>query len=39
MDSAKVEIVAKKYLDSIYRAAVNYSKNAQDAGAAHNVRG
>ena len=32
MDSTKVEIVAKKYLDSIYRAAVNYSKNAQDAG-------
>ncbi len=32
MDSAEVEIVAKKYLDSIYRVAINYSKNAQDAG-------
>ena len=32
MDSAEVEIVAKKYLDSVYRVAINYSKNAQDAG-------
>jgi len=32
MDSTEVEIVAKKYLDSIYRVAINYSKNAQDAG-------
>ena len=32
MDSTKVEIVAKKYLDSVYRVAVNYSKNIQDAG-------
>ncbi len=31
MDSAEVEIVAKKYLDSVYRVAINYSKNAQDA--------
>ncbi len=32
MDSTEVEIVAKKYLDSVYRVAINYSKNAQDAG-------
>lgn len=32
MDSAEVEIVAKKYLDSVYRVAINYSKNVQDAG-------
>ncbi|MBR6537631.1 MAG: RNA polymerase sigma factor [Lachnospiraceae bacterium] len=32
MDSAEVEIVAKKYLDSIYRVAINYAKNVQDAG-------
>ena len=32
MDSAEVEIVAKKYLDSVYRVAINYAKNVQDAG-------
>ena len=32
MDSAEVEIIAKKYLDSVYRVAINYSKNVQDAG-------
>lgn len=32
MNSAEVGIVAKKYLDSVYRVAINYSKNAQDAG-------
>ncbi len=32
MDSAEVEIVANKYLDSVYRVAINYAKNAQDAG-------
>ncbi len=32
MDSTEVEIVARKYLDSVYRVAINYSKNAQDAG-------
>ena len=32
MNSAEVEIVAKKYLNSVYRVAINYSKNAQDAG-------
>lgn len=32
MDSAEVAIVAKKYLDSVYRVAINYSKNVQDAG-------
>ena len=32
MNSAEVEIVAKKYLDSVYRVAINYSKNTQDAG-------
>ncbi len=31
MDTTEVEIVAKKYLDSVYRVAINYSKNAQDA--------
>ena len=31
MNSAAVEIVAKKYLDSVYRVAINYSKNVQDA--------
>jgi len=31
MDSTEIEIVAKKYLDSVYRVAINYSKNAQDA--------
>lgn len=31
MDTTEVEIVAKKNLDSVYRVAINYSKNAQDA--------
>ena len=32
MDTTEVEIVAKKYLDTVYRVAINYAKNAQDAG-------
>ena len=32
MDTTEVEIVSKKYLDSVYRVAINYAKNAQDAG-------
>ncbi len=32
MDSAKVEAIAGKYLDSLYRIAVNYCKNTEDAG-------
>lgn len=32
MDSAKVEAIARKYLDSLYRIAVNYCKNTEDAG-------
>lgn len=32
MDTTEVEIIAKKHLDSVYRVAVNYAKNAQDAG-------
>ena len=32
MDTTEVEIVAKKHLDSVYRVAINYSKNASDAG-------
>lgn len=32
MDTTEVEIVAKKYLDCVYRVAINYAKNAQDAG-------
>ena len=31
MDRAWFESVAEKYLDSVYRAAVNYCKNADDA--------
>lgn len=31
MESAKVEAVARKYLDSLYRIAVNYCKNRDDA--------
>ena len=31
MDRARFESVAEKYLDSVYRAAVNYCKNADDA--------
>ena len=32
MDTTEVEIVAKKYLDTVYRVAINYAKNIQDAG-------
>lgn len=32
MDTTEVEIVAKKYLDTVYRVAINYAKNTQDAG-------
>ncbi len=32
MDSTEVGIVAKKYLDSVYRVAINYAKNTQNAG-------
>ena len=31
MDKARFESVAEKYLDSVYRAAVNYCKNTDDA--------
>lgn len=31
MDSVKIEKIAQQYLDSIYRIALNYCKNAEDA--------